>query len=489
VTRIINLISIVLVMLMSIVSSNLPGRSRQLKIHPLLLQLASDEPYREVQVIVQKSGSGGSVEVLVDQLGGEITGDLSLINAFAAQMTAGAAVELATSPSVKWISPDAGLEENTISETADITHPASAFIETIGADRLWNGSPSLHGNGITVAVVDSGIAVHADLDRKGKWNQPDRVVARSAGPGDRFGHGTHVAGIIAGNGRRSDGDYMGVAPQADLANVHVTHIQGGARTSEVIHGLQWILNNKDEFGIRVVNLSLNSTVEESYHTSPLDAALEVLWFNGIVVVVSAGNQGEEGLYPPANDPFVITVGALDDQGTGDPADDVMASYSAYGVTLEGFNKPDILAPGSHIISLQAKQSCILCRQHPDHRVGKYYFSMSGTSMAAAVTAGAAALLLQDEPDLSPDQVKFRLIETARPSANGIEAGSLDVYAAVHADTTATANTGVTTSQLLWTGSDPINWESVNWGSVNWGSVNWGSVNWGSVNWGSDYWEP
>jgi serine protease AprX len=283
---------------------------------------------------------------------------------------------------------------------------------------------------------------------------------------------------------------MGVAPEVYLANVHVARVQGAARTSEVILGLQWIYEHKDELNIRVVNISLNSTVEESYHTSPLDAALEVLWFNGIVVVVSAGNRGEEAaLFPPANDPFVITVGALDDRGTTDLSDDTPTTYSAYGETPEGFVKPDILAPGHDIVSLQPYLRSVLSRQHPDHRVGRFYFRMSGTSMASAVASGAVALLLQDEPDLNPDQVKYRLLATARPALAGATAGSLDIYAAVHGDTTLTANTGIPVSQLIWTGSDPVSWGSVNWGAVNWGAVNWGAVNWGSVNWGADYWGP
>lgn len=254
----------------------------------------------------------------------------------------------------------------------------------------------------------------------------------------------------------------------------------------MVAGLQWVLENKDRHNIRVVNLSINSAVPESYHTNPLNAAVEILWFNGIVVVVSAGNNGSGAdngiLYPPANDPFVITVGAVDDRGTVDRADDVLASYSAYSATADGHAKPEIVAPGSNIVSLLASNSAELVRGHPDHRVdgfagGKdYYFRMSGTSMAAGVVSGAAALLLQDEPDLNPDQVKYRLMATAAPFAGpapgSAGAGYLDVYAAVHGTTTETANTGMEASQLLWTGNDPITWGSANWASVNWASVHW-----------------
>ncbi|MGW8250101.1 MAG: S8 family serine peptidase, partial [Anaerolineales bacterium] len=208
----------------------------------------------------------------------------------------------------------------------------STFAQSIGADVLWNESNYLQGQGVTIAVVDSGISPHADfLDRNGQsriLTQVDFVT-----PGlvldDFYGHGTHVAGSAAGNGAASGGIYPGVAPQANLVDVKVMDDLGIGTTSSVVEGLQWVYENKDLYNIRIVNLSLNSTVSESYHTSALDAALEVLWFNGIVVVVSAGNNGTSAsgvVFPPANDPFVITVGAVDDMGTRDTSDDVLASF-------------------------------------------------------------------------------------------------------------------------------------------------------------------
>ena len=336
----------------------------------------------------------------------------------------------------------------------DTSNLANAYIRTIGADQLWNDPPYVQGQGITVAVVDSGIAPHGDL-LDGAENS--RVVAQvdfSGGqspPDDYNGHGSHVAGTIAGSGAKSGGTYIGVAPKVNLVDVKVTDDQGASTTSDVVAGLQWIYDNKDVYNIRVVNISLNSSVPESYHTSPLDAAVEILWFNRIVVVVSAGNNGagtDDGiLYPPANDPFVITVGATDDMDTADTGDDVLASFSGYGTTEAGFAKPDLVAPGTDIISLLASDDCNLVIAHPAHAVGgpagNYYFRMSGTSMASSVTAGAVALLLQDEPDLTPDQVKYRLMATAGPF-DGTEPGStgagyLDIYAAVHGTTTASAN--------------------------------------------------
>jgi hypothetical protein len=221
----------------------------------------------------------------------------------------------------------------------------------------------------------------------------------------------------------------------------------------------------------------------------------VLWFNKIVVVVSAGNGGKQRLYPPANDPFVITVGAVDDKGTASIADDTLAPFSAYGMTSDGFLKPDLVAPGSNIVSILASDDSNLIVANPGNKVtapnNSRYFKMSGTSMAAAVVAGAVAVLLEDEPNLTPDQVKYRLRATARPFSGpescAAGAGYLDIHAAVNGTTTQSANTGITASQRLWSGTEPVTWGSVSWNSVSWNSVSWNSVSWNSVSWNSVSW--
>jgi serine protease AprX len=378
---------------------------------------------------------------------------------------------------------------------------ANVFNKAIRATDTWNGTGgSLMGQGVTVAVVDSGIARTRDL--KGAV-----VGAANFSPGmhnsnDGYGHGTFVAGLIAGSGKSSAGMYMGVAPRAGLVNVRVSDDQGMTSESSVVSGLQWVYDNRTRYNIRVVNISLNSSMMQSYLTSPLCAAVEVLWFNRVVVVVSAGNSGTANLYPPANDPFVITVGATDDRGTPGLGDDVVASYSAYGFSETGGVKPDLVAPGTNIISLLPGNSrTTISQQHPANRVNAQYFRMSGTSMAAPMVSGAVALLLQDEPSLNPDQVKFRLKATAVKTLGWLRydplragAGYLDVYAAVTGNTSLTENSGVPASQLLWDGLDlaqwgSVNWDSVNWSSVNWSSVDWSTVNWSSVNWSSDTWNP
>ncbi len=380
----------------------------------------------------------------------------------------------------------------------DLSKLASTYVKAIRADQLWNVPPYVRGWGVTVAVVDSGISPHPDLN---DYNGHSRIVAQvnfvpnSSVPDDFYGHGTHVAGTIAGLGTSSGGVYMGVAPEARLVDVKVTDDYGMGNTSDVVAGLQWIYNNRNIYNIKVANLSLNSTVPETYHTSALDAALEVLWFNKIVVVVSSGNDGKEKLYPPANDPFAIVVGSTDTKNTVDIGDDKLSSFSAYGMTSDGFNKPDLVAPGQDIVSLLAGDDINLKKVLPLNAILGYankYFKMSGTSMASAVMSGAVALLLEADPKLTPDQVKYRLLSTARPfaannSTCATGSGYLDLYAAIYSQSTQSANTGLQASQLLSSGSNPITWGSVSWNSVSWNSVSWNSVSWNSVSWNSVSW--
>jgi serine protease AprX len=375
----------------------------------------------------------------------------------------------------------------------------NVYDRVVRATDVWNEAPGyLQGQGMTVAVVDSGIVKNSDLGSRLIKSVNFNAAYHDAN--DRYGHGTFIAMIVGGDGKHSGGQFIGIAPKTNIINVRVSDDQGMGTESAVVAALQWILENKKRYNIRVVNLSLNSSVWQSYHTSPMDAACEILWFNGIVVVVSAGNNGDTVLYPPANDPFVITVGAMDDNGTVSSTDDVVASFSAYARDENNVIKPDLVAPGRNIVTLLGdNRKLTMSQEHPANRVNDHYFRMSGTSVAAPIVSGAVALLLQDEPGLNPDQVKYRLTATANknwPGYNPVHAGAglLDVYAAVHGTMTGTANTGLPASQLLWTGPTPVtwgsvNWTSVNWTSVNWTSVNWTSVNWTSVNWTSDEWEP
>ncbi len=463
--------------------------------HPVLLEMAVERPEDTVGVIVQKLGTETSAADLVAGLGGVVTKDLHIINAFAAELPAKEVPTLARAASVRWVSLDA-LVESTKGKPPkkDGGLPENYYLDTLGVRYVWD--MGLRGEGIAVAVVDSGITNDHDFSRR-RIVASERFNPQCVAIHDSYGHGTHVAGVIGGNGSDSDGAYMGIAPMVDLISLKISDCAGMAYESDTVDAMQWVLDHKDEYNIRVVNLSINSTMEQSYHTSPLDAAAEILWFNGIVVVASAGNKGSGGGpntidAAPANDPFIITVGASDERGTAVRYDDTIAPYSAHGTTMDGFAKPDIIAPGRDIISVLAGTSAWHV-EYPDRvvKIGNQseYFRLSGTSASAPMVAGAVALLLEAEPDLTPDQVKYRLTHLGFSvlGAGGKSYPYLHVYAAIAWPTTESANTGIEASQLLWTGDEPVMWDSVNWNSVNWNSVNWNSVNWNSVNWNSVNW--
>ncbi len=242
---------------------------------------------------------------------------------------------------------------------------------------------------------------------------------------DTYGHGSHVAGIIWSNlGDWDTFAYMGVAPQANILSVRVLGDNGMGTYEDIIQGIQYIVANKEIFNIRVLNVSLSAKVTTPYFVDPLNRAVEAAWAEGIVVVAAAGNTGAgaQTITVPGNDPYVITVGALDGKRTpGYWGDDVLAQWSATGPTLDGFVKPDVLAPGMNIVSFMHNDhdnidnSAYLVRQHPDYTETSTLFRMNGTSMATAITSGVVAMMLDADPDLTPDQVKYRLMSTARPA--------------------------------------------------------------------------
>ncbi|MBN9390563.1 MAG: S8 family serine peptidase [Chloroflexi bacterium] len=493
-------------------------------VQPYLLDLARTNPDNTVSVIVQKnSKDDASLEKEVNRLGGVVTKDLHIINAFAAELPAGQAVNLSTYPGIKWVSYDAPVQKSLLgglicTDCVSTTLLSNDYDYSINANKVWNNANNsgawLQGQNVGVAVVDSGVTNNLDLYSKNALLR-SRLVAqvkvntRASNAYDNFGHGTLVSGIIAGNGTLSLGGYIGVAPQANIIGVKVADDQGLASESDVVSGLQWVNDNRDKYNIKVVNLSMNSTQAQSYLVDPLDAACEILWFNKVTVVVSAGNNGADGkpaVFAPANDPFVITVGATNTYDTATPTDDTIAPFSAFGKDETGGVKPDIVAPGINLISTKPGLAVKLALDHPDHllEANINYMRVAGTSFAAPQVTAAAALLLQSEPNLTPDQVKYRLKATAlakkakgswdtRASLKAYDpatmgAGYLDIYAAVtQKKITDSANQGVPVSKLLWSGDSPVNWSSVNWSSVNWSSVNWSSVNWSSVNWSSVNW--
>jgi serine protease AprX len=338
------------------------------------------------------------------------------------------------------------------------------FLRSTRIDRAW---PHATGKGVGVAVIDTGIAGdHADFQLAG--GRGSRVIASAvtnpcaSDANDHFGHGTHVAGLIAGNSlnRTSDkkhlrGRYMGSAPRANLISVKVSDDDGDTTVLDVIYGLQFAVDHKAQFGIRVVNLSLSSTVAESNLTDPLDAAVESAWFSGLVVVAAAGNEGTKGdavAYAPANDPYVITAGALDDRGTWSIRDDVLAPWSSRGLTQDGIRKPEVLASGARLVSTLAPGSDFteLC---PACVVDGEYFRVSGTSMSAAVVSGIAALMLEKNPGWTPNQVKGAMVATLKE----VPGAGAAVDAAGALSGSGPANVGLTPNTLIDPATGLIDW--------------------------------
>ena len=307
------------------------------------------------------------------------------------------------------------------------------------------GTPAVNGKGIGVAVVDSGIATHAALS--GKVVASVNYATGESTTTDAYGHGTHIAGIIAGSISYGPTSLYknGVAPGAHLVNVRVLNRAGVGYTSDVIAGIQWVLANRTKYAIRVMNLSLGHPIQQPCAFDPLCLAAEDAAARGLVVVASAGNSGKDAegrpvigsVSTPGNAPGVITVGALNTWNTVSRGDDTVATYSSRGPTrYDMVLKPDAVAPGNKIVSLEAAGS-YLSTQYPSLHVAgsgtNAYSMMSGTSMAAAMVSGGAALLLQSTPSLTPRHVKVALQVTAEfmPEAGLVAGGtgSVNLHAA------------------------------------------------------------
>ncbi len=309
------------------------------------------------------------------------------------------------------------------------------------ADQVRAGSPGLlglaaiagvTGQGIGVAVIDSGISGHAALSKKVVANVS--LITGDSSTADAFGHGTHVAGAIAGNGGAAASVTPlytgGIAPGAQLINVRVLGGTGMGLTSDVIAGIDWAVANRSKYNIRIINLSLGHPVFEPAATDPLCAAVARAVNAGVIVVAAAGNYGVApngapilgGITSPGNSPLALTVGAVNTWGTVGRSDDAVATYSSRGPTRYDLAvKPDVAAPGNKIISLEANKSYLPAAYSFLHKAGtgtNAYMQLSGTSMAAPMVSGAAALLLSGTPGLTPAQVKLAIQSGATYMTDG-----------------------------------------------------------------------
>jgi serine protease AprX len=512
------------------------GASELPKISPELQNLSV---HQRVDVIVQYRVQPAKAQIKrAIATGGALHGDLSVIQGAVFSVRAGSLTRLAQDPNVIYISLDRSVQATSVN--------TDYYDQAVLAPYAW--SANLNGNGIGVAVIDSGITSGKDFalsNGTGSRIVYNQNFANGKNTvSDLYGHGTHVAGIVAGGGLNSRGTtfrktFMGIADGVNLINLRVLDQNGSGKDSTVIVAIETAIKLKSKYNIRVINLSLGRPVYESYKLDPLCQAVEAAWKAGIVVVVAAGNEGRNNWHgidgygtitAPGNDPYAITVGAMKPMGTTSRADDLIASYSSKGPTLlDHIVKPDIVAPGNAIISVMASSTATLVKHNSENIVplssysttkkgAPSYFTLSGTSMSTPVVSGAVALMLQKNPRLTPDQVKARLMRsafktfprdsTATDPATGdkytsqydiftVGAGYLDIQATLNNTDLAPATLGIAKSPAvardksgnvyLVTGPSILWGGSVMWGtSAVWGtSVVWGTKSSGeSVLWGS-----
>ncbi len=358
---------------------------------PVIIEFNDDKEELGAKVATASS-------IIAKNSGSEIKHSYPSINSCSAALTPAAIESLLDSPTIKKIYLD-----REVRTLLDVARPA-----------VKANSPSvnnLSGKGITIAVLDTGIYAHQDL--AGRIKAFKDFTGNKLAAYDDNGHGTHCAGDAAGNGAASQGKYTGLAPEADIVGVKVLNKMGSGLLSTVMAGVQWCIDNKEKYNIRVISLSLGSSARGSYQQDPLVSIVEKAWDNGIVVVAAAGNEGpgEKTISSPGISPKVITVGAMDDKNTVTRADDQVADFSSRGPTIDDILKPDLLSPGVDIVSLRSPKS-LLDKKHKSNRVDSDYFTLSGTSMATPICAGVVALILETHPTLTPDQVKQRLLASA-----------------------------------------------------------------------------
>lgn len=503
-----------------------------------------------VTVIVRElPGANGASETILERSGGQLERRIGIIDGYVAKMPRGAISRLEASPHVHSVSLNKRIRLlHEVDGFDGSTDPGSLFStnNVVKSRDYW--IKGVTGKGVDVALIDTGVAPVEGLTVGGKVvNGPDlsfEAPADNLHYLDTNGHGTHMAGIIAGrdsavrpgkeNGEH-DG-FVGVAPDARLVSLKVGNAVGATDVSQVLAAIDWVVQHRRDNGlnIRVLNLSFGTDSAQDYQLDPLAYAAEVAWHKGIVVVAAAGNAGfgDAGLNNPAYNPYVIAVGASDTKGTYDTNDDVVPEWSSKG---NGTRPPDLVAPGKSVVSLRNPGSFV-DQEHPEGYVNPRFFRGSGTSQAAAVVSGAAALILEQRPNATPDQVKALMMQTAAPmpvadkQAQG--AGVLDMKTAFR---TATPNAVQTWPRSTGLGSldgargslkidyegvvlegeqdifgnpwdaqtwslDSANatawnegtwnkagWSGAGWSKAGWSGTGWNKAGWSKAGWSEDMW--
>ena len=425
-----------------------------------------------------------------------LTKKFKQIGSATAEVTGDQISDIAAAPGVVSVTEDAPIQATSYGNLQN--WPAS-----VGAQ--W-GDPPRKAEFPRIAIVDSGVETRGDFGRR-IIRQVDLTTTGVNSSGDGFGHGTLVAGLAAGGADR----FTGVEPRADILSLDVLDDAGNGTVSNLLAACDWILQNKRWYNIDVANFSLNASSGVGVQNDPVDRAVEKLWLNGVVVVTAAGNYAIDGAesgvgFAPANDPFVITVGASDTNGTVTPTDDFAAPWSAWGSTQDGFRKPELAAPG-RVLNGPVPMDSLMFTSNASHKVADGYMWMSGTSFAAPIVAGAAATLLSRHPDWTPDQVKGALmvsanVPTGYPSTGALGVGTVNIAGALAAGGSANPNAGLdgfvvtdpatglkTFDSAGWSATaatDPA-WNAASWSSASWSSASWSSASWSSASWSSASW--
>ena len=474
-----------------------------------------------VDVIVR--GNGDSVDEQIESVGGRVERRLRIIDGYEASVPSSQVSRLARTPGITSVTPDGAVQLNHAVDGFDPTEEVGSLVNTVGtikARHMWR--EGYRGQGVDVALIDSGVLPVQGLTAGTKViHGPDlSFESQSASTRylDTYGHGTHMAGIIAGRdgGANDENDdahhnFKGVAPRSRIVNVKVANAMGATDVSQVIAAIDWVVQHRNDNGlnIRVLNLSFGTDGVQDYVLDPLSYAAEVAWHKGIVVVVAGGNSGfgSAKLNNPAYNPYVIAVGASASNGTADVADDTVPDWSSRG---SGGRNPDVVAPGKSIASLRAPGSH-LDQTNPQAQVGSRFFKGSGTSQSAAVVSGAAALLVQQRPNATPDQIKALLMGTATPLPNADAQaqgdGLINLRAAGRAPTPAAQQTwprSIGTGSLQaargsarlehdgveLTGEVDIfgtPWDGQTWSGQTWSGQTWSGGQWNGQTWSGQTW--
>ena len=516
----------------------------------VLLPTAATPAPTLVDVLVREAApSTNAAEKLVEAAGGEVTHQLAVIEGFAASVPSEALKRLQSSSAILAISPDgslqtlgAGWQDATSLGTYEPNEYRGSMLHTghsVGVDGYWR--EGFTGHGIGVALIDTGVVPVEGLTGQGKViNGPDLSFESQYSELrhlDTYGHGTHLAGIIAGrdpaapaNLRVDDAalHYVGIAPDAHLINIKVADSEGAVDVSQVIAAIDWVVQHKDDPGlnIRVLNLSFGTDSRQSYILDPLSFAVEQAWHHGIVVVVAAGNDGNASpLRNPATNPWVISVGASDRGSEKGRHATPIPTWSNCGVG----RTVDLVAPGASIVGLRNPGSRA-DQDHPEARVAERFFLGSGTSQSAAVISGAAALVLDRNPEYSPDEVKSVLTSGSRQykkvssacqgagNANLFDTfwtkpgktqrhdratglGSLEESrGSQHLESDGVLLTGeqdimgnywdgaswssLSAAGTAWTGGD---WNGASWSGASWSGASWSGASWSGASWSGASW--